>query len=252
MVGARAFPEGVVVAADVEARAPLWGSDHLLLKGAYVGLAGHAELTPSFPRGGPTLTIAPVAFWDLRLRAWGVWYWGTFSTVLSVDGPGYAATRANNRAEVDAGNRVAATGTRLDADTRLKGRVGPIVAIVELQVRRHDVASASGELAWFWEPGELLTIPAHGFTVHRDAMLLYEAVRPMEEGDPLLRAGLYGTWSTCAASEDVSARLGPAVMWRPDARPSTPTLYGGAQIWLVSRFVEAGVPYTFVAAEWSR
>ncbi|MFZ5475582.1 MAG: hypothetical protein ACOZNI_02300 [Myxococcota bacterium] len=252
LVGGRLFPEGLIYAFEAEARAPLWDSEHVLLKDAYVGLAGHAEITPAFPRGGPTLTIAPVAFWDLRLRAWGTWYFGSFTTLIAVDDPEYAATRENNRAEIDEGNRGWATATRLDADTRLKGRAGPVIAVLQLQVRKLDVAASKRDVDWYFEPSELLVVPAHGVTLHREGYLLVEAIRPAEAGDRMLRAGLYGTWSTCAATDDESVRAGPIAAWKPGERAGVPTLYAAAQAWLVSRFEDRWTPYTLLAAEWSR
>jgi hypothetical protein len=242
----------VIYAVDAEARVPLWNSDHVLLKDAYVGLGGHAEITPSFPRGGPTLTFSPLAVWDLRLRAWGTWYFGTFGTVVATDDPGFAATPGNLDDAIDAGARTWATAVRFDADTRLKGRVGPVVAIVELQLRRLEMLGSGQDVAFYFDPSELLLVPASGWTVHRDAYVLVEGIRPDAPGDRLLRAGVFGTWSTCVESADESVRLGPIAMWKPTAKPTMPTFFAGAQLWLEGRVYERFTPMTLLAAEWAR
>ena len=230
-IGAALFPEGVQVLAEGELRQPLGSSSHVLLKDSHVSLLLHAEMTPSFPRGGPVLHIEPVAFWDVTFRAFGTYYFGAFSSIIPLEDPATTKTP---------GDRQAGAGLRLDAETRLKAKVGPIIAVVEAGVRHHQVWS---ELEWFWEPSEMLTIPREGLVIRRSAILLLE---PREE--PPVRIGFLGNWDSCPATDDENVRLGPLLMWKPT--PKTPTLYAGTQAWLVSRFADPFPPYVFLAAAW--
>lgn len=251
-LGIASFPLGAQYIFEGEARVPLWGSDHPLLRDAAVSFIGHAELTPSFPRVGPVVRIAPVAFWDVTLRFWGTWYFGAFSSLLPFDDPDAAATAEVKRAVIDSGARSAGWGIRADAETRLKGKVGPVIAVLELQYRRHHVEAYTGDLEWFWEPTENLLVPADGAVVNRNAYLFVEVIRPEDDQDRKLWLGAVGFWQLAPATGDENVRLGPVAFWKPAPGPSVPMLIIGAQAWLESRFVPTFPPYSFVAASWSR
>jgi hypothetical protein len=232
LVAGRLFPEGVMVGVDAGPRWALGHGTSSLWRDAHVSLEAHAEVNPAFARGGPVLEIAPIAVWDLTLRAQGTGWFGTTGSIVPAGDPGATFERGQDAR--------AGVGTRLDVDTRLKGRAGPVIAVVEGQVRRHHARLLDGDLAWYWDPTELVTIPADGTTWQGDAVLLAEA-------GPL-RAGLMGTWTACPATDDEAVRLGPLLTWKPGEHG--PTLYAGAQAWLESRFAPTFPPYTFLALEW--
>ncbi|MFN7145464.1 MAG: hypothetical protein ACK4YP_16945 [Myxococcota bacterium] len=257
-VGVALFPEGAQYIFEAEARFPLWSSDHVLLKDANVSLIGHAEITPSFPRVGPVLRISPLAIWDVTLRAYGTWYFGAFSSLLPFDDPAFPATKANKRALIDDGVRTGGWGVRFDVETRLKGKAGPVIAMIELQYRHHEVQSYEGDLTWFWEPTEMINVSATGEVINRNAYLFYEVVKPRAatEVDPgsdaKLWLGAVGFWQTSPQSGDRNLRLGPVAFWKPAHGPSWPTIIVGAQAWIESGFAPTFPPYTFAAASWSR
>lgn len=256
-IGLATFPAGLQYFFEGEARIPLWNSDSVLLRDAHVAIIGHAEITPAFPRVGPTVRIAPVAVWDATFKAWTTWYFGAFSSILPFDDPSFRATPEAKRALVADGKRVSGWGVRFDAETRLKGRLGPVIAVLELQYRKHHVTTADGDLAWFWEPSDMLNLAADGEVINRNAYLFYEvkapraadAERPAD--DAKLWLGLVGFWQTSPQSDDRNIRLGPVAFWKPKDGPRWPTLVLGAQPWLDSNFAAVLPPYSFVAAIWN-
>ncbi len=257
-IAVAAFPAGAQYLFGVEGRVPLWGSDHVLLKDSYVSLGAQAALTPSYPRVGPVLTFAPVAFWDVTLSAYGTWYFGSFSSLVYFDDPGFSATTANKQALIDAGARTGGWALGASAETRLKAKVGPVVAVLEGQYRRHLVRAPEVEIAWFWEPTERLNVPADGDVFNGNAYVFVEirAPRPATDGAPAddrkLWVGVVGMWQLCPQSGDENVLLGPVAFWKPASAPAAPTLIMGAQAWLESGFTPVLPPYTFVAARWER
>jgi hypothetical protein len=252
------FPEGLQYVFEAEARFPLWKSDHILLRDAHVAIVGHAELTPSFPRAGAVLHIAPVAVWDVTLRAYGTWYFGAFSSLLPFEDPEFQATRANKRALIADGVRTGGWGTRVDVETRLKGKVGPVIAVIELQYRHHDVNSAGEDIQWFWEPTEMLNVAGTGEVINRYAYMFYEVREPVSAApgvpadDRKLWIGAAGAWQSSPQSGDTNVRVGPIGFWKPAHGPTAPTLMIGALVWVESNFADPFPPYTFVAANWTR
>lgn len=251
-VAIAAFPEGAQVIWEPEWRFSLSDSEGVLFKDAHIALIPHVEVTPSFPRGGPIVRFAPIAFWDAAIRLQGTWFWGAFSSLLPLESPTIAATRAEKRALIAAGERQGGWALRLDLTTRLKMKVGPLIALAEFEARRHHVETWHTEMAWFWEPTENLNLPADGWSIHRNLYVLGEAVKPADPADRKLWMGAYGTWASCAATEDRNIRLGPLVMWHPTPGYTMPTFLIGSQVWIDSRFAPTLPPYTFLAANWSR
>ena len=131
-------------------------------------------------------------------------------------------------------------------------KVGPIIAMLELEARRHHVRTWDGDLAWFWEPTEMINLPADGWSLHRNGYLLAELIAPEDPADTKLWVGLYGNWLTCAATDDRNIKVGPLVMWKPAPGYAVPALLAGSQVWIESRFTERLPPFTFLAANWSR
>jgi hypothetical protein len=257
-VGVALFPEGVQYMFEVEGRIPLWKSEHFLLADGHVALIGHAELTPSFPRVGPVLRIAPVAFWDATLKAYGTWYFGAFSSILPFDDPEFEATRLAKRALVREGERTGGWGIRFDAETRLKGKAGPVIVVLELQYRRHHVEVPDRDLAYFWEPTEMLNVAADGEVINRNGYLFFELIKPVKRtaevaaDDTKLWVGAIGMWQSSPQTGDRNIRVGPIASWKPANGLQVPTLLIGAQAWVDSNFVPVLPPYTFVAASWAR
>lgn len=251
-IGAAVFPAGVQVIVQQEARQPLWNSDHVLLRDARVGVYGFGEVTPAYPRLGAGLSFAPVAFWDVAVRGAGTWYFGTFSTLLRVDGPDFVATPDHLQALIDDGGRTGGFGLLFQADSRLKAKVGPYIAVYEATVRGQRLTAWDEPLAYTWDPAMMVIVPASGWVVHQRLLTLAEFVAPAVEHDDMLRGGLMTEWTLSPATDDRNVRIGPLVMWKPTPRLATPTLIFGSQVWVVSRFGDPMYPYMFAAANWAR
>lgn len=249
-VGIAMWPAGAQYIFEAELRWKLSRSESLLMRDSAVSLIGHAELTPAFPRGGLTLRVAPIAVWDLTLRAWGTWYFGNFSAVIPVDDPSFAATAEAKAARAD--TRVPGWGLRLDVDSRVKLKAGPFIAVLEGEVRHHDVHTPDGQPMYWWEPTEMLLIPGEGWVFNRHLYLLEEFEPRDGDDDAFFYAGVYGVWSTSLGTGDENIRMGPLVIVKPAPGPTWPSFFVGMLPWIESRFIADLPPYTFLAANWSR
>jgi hypothetical protein len=231
LVGGRLFPEGLTVSADVELPRELVPTPSPVLANRLV-LGLHVDANPAFFRAGPGLRLEPAAFAELVVRAQGTSYFGSFDTVAPCEA-GFVHGRD------EAASQGPGLGWRADGLARLKGRAGPVVAVVDGEARRHEVTGPAGEFTWFWESTELLVTPAHGWTVHANAYLLGEA-------DAGWRAGFWGTWDASPGAADENLRLGVlATVPTPG-----PEVIVGAQAWLRSRFLPMFPPYIVLAARW--
>lgn len=249
------WPTGVQVYVDPEYRLPLWAKrqDNLLFAGSALSFVTHLEATPSFPRVGLGLRFAPLALWEGMVRLDGVVYPGAFSSLFPLPSPDTAATAEWRRDAGQGGLREGGVGMRLLLNQKLKLKVGPVVAMLELEARHHDLWGFRGDLAWTWEPTDMLTVASHGWTVHRNAYLLGVLHDEGQITDPpYLWVGAYGQWISAPATGDENVRLGPVAAFRTGAKPGVPTVFVGSQAWLRSRFRDTLPPYTFVATQWSR
>lgn len=244
-------PGGIQLQYEPEWRWKLGKGTGMLFEASHLAVGIRAEATPSFPRVGPILRFEPIAFWDVTLRGQATWFLGAFSSLLPVEDPYAVADQAAKAAWIEAGLREAGWALRFDANTRLKMRVGPIIAVAELEVRRHHTRDWDGNLQYFWEPAEMVVIPADGWTFHRNGYLLAEIQKPENIEDRSLRIGLYGTWVSCLETDDVNVKAGPLLWWKPTRGLVMPVFLVGSQYWFVSRFHDALPPYTFLAAHWS-
>jgi hypothetical protein len=253
-----AFPAGLMVGHEAEMRIPLWGSVNPLLDGAHISVLGHGQLTPSFVRLGPGVRFAPLAVWDVTARWYATSWFGTFTSLLPVD-PTVDSTPAVRREMMRAGEQLGGLGMRADLETRLKGKVGPVVAVLE-GVARYNHVKAAGDtpLYYFWEPGDMLNVSATGWVFHRNAYLFVQAI---EHGKPTHRnfddrrlwIGATAFWTTAQFTEDENIRIGPTVVWKPARGPSVPQLLIASQGWVKSRSQpELLPPYTAVLASWSQ
>jgi hypothetical protein len=258
-LAAAGFPEGAQLAHEFELRWRLWESDNVLLKDAHVALLGNGQLTPSFVRVGPGVRFAPVAVWDVTARVYGAYWWGAFTSLLPLETPDYAATQAARRELAEQGLRTSGAGVRFDLETRLKGKAGPVVLVLE-GMGRYNAIDPSGDATfdWYWEPGDMVNAPTQGWVIHRNAYVFVQAIEngPLSEtntDDRRLWVGATAFWTVAPASGDDALRVGPTFVVKPGTGPKVPQLLIGAQAWLESSSQpEALPPYTFVAASWTR
>lgn len=246
------WPLGVQAFVEPEARLALSRSSNLLFEDSHVALVGHGEVTPSFPRLGAGIRFAPIAVWDATARVSAALYYGAFSSLFPLDGGTVVADPEYLAAAGHAGKREGGWALRYDLDTRLKGKVGPIVAVVELEARRHDLHSFPGDLEWTYEPTEMMVVRRDGWTIRRSALVFWEVEHAAEEQDPKLWIGVLGNWNSSPAAEDENRLLGPFAAWKPASGERVPTLFLGSQAWLENRYRPVLPPFTFFAANWAR
>jgi hypothetical protein len=247
MVAVAMWPAGVQYSFELEWREPIFENPHMLLKNSNVGLAIHTDLTPSFWRVGPVLKLEPVAFWDVSIRLYGTWFYGTFSSIIPIEDPfeteATAAWKKDHR-EL----RVGGVGLRVEGNTRFKIKAGPVVAVAELEARYMEVRPWRGEVEYFWDPTEMLDVKLHGWTFHRN--LLVAAILQEGPGDKKLWLGGILNWATCPATDDENLRAGPILWWKPNNQRAVPNILLASQGWWISSFVEPLPPYTWLALRW--
>lgn len=250
-VAACAFPEGAQVMVEPELRVPLVDSRDPLVSSSHVAVLLHGEATPAFVRGGPALRFAPIAVWDATARVQSTHFFGILTAVLPAEGPDTVADRPWRRAARLAGEAEAANDLRVDLQTRLKARAGPVAAQLEWESRLHRMRLPS-DAQWVWEPSEMLVEPVDGWVHLQNAMAFLLLVPGEGEADRRLWVGGWLHHGRVPASGDENLRVGPAGLWKPDPEPAWPTFAAGTQVWLESRMAPRLPPYTFVAATWTR
>lgn len=258
-LAAAVFPEGAQLSHEAELRWRLGDSDSVLFKDAHVALLGHGQLTPSFVRVGPGVRFAPIAVWDVTARVYGAYWWGAFTSLLPLDTPDFAATREARRALAEEGLRTSGAGLRFDLESRLKGKAGPVVLVLE-GIGRYNVVDPAGDTTfdWYWEPGDMVNAPTEGWVVLSNAYLFVQAIEhgPITDtnaDDRRLWVGATAFRTVAPSSGDEALRVGPTFVVKPGVGPKVPQLLIGAQAWLESSSQpEALPPYTFVAASWVR
>lgn len=247
MVAVALWPTGAQYSLELEWREKLFESDHLLLKNSHVGIAGHMDLTPSFWRMGPVIKLEPVAFWDMALRIYGTWFYGTFSSIIPIEDP-FETEATSEWKEEHRELRVGGAGLRVEANNRLKIKVGPLLAVAELEARYLLVHPWRGTMRYFWEPTEMLDVPMEGWTFHRN--LLLAAILQEGPGEKKLWLGGIMNWSVCPNTDDENLRAGPILWWKPADRLWVPNILLASQGWWISSFIDPLPPYSWMALRW--
>lgn len=255
-VAAAGFPEGVQAVFEPEWRYSLYkeaqgtGLAHALTADNFVSLVLHTEITPSFPRLGPVIRFSPFAVWDMSFGVYGMWYFGTFSSILPLEDGSEVATRDWKQEQMEAGEREGGIAIQIFGSTRFKAKAGPVIAIAEYTVIRNDVYTWDGTLEWYWDPTDQVNSPAHGWVIRRGGYLFLEILKPSTPTDRKFWIGPVVSWVSNGGSGDENVRLGPVLLWKPTPAKAMPTILLGSQAWVISNFHETWPPYTFLATRW--
>ena len=250
-VGLAYKPAGLQYLHETELRFKLYNSDHMLFKDSHIATGYHFSITPAFPRTGPYLHFEPIAMWDMTLRATVSGYWGAFSMLVPLDGPDATGSPAERNPRIDDGLRTPGWDLRLDARTRLKAKVGPVVTVFEAEWRKHRTRGLNQDILWHWDATDMLVIEADGVSRMLSNYTFF-VIRD-DKTDPKGRklwVGPVTFWAHAPSSGDTTVRSGPMMFWRANDNPRTPQIVAGSLFWWKARFIQTGVPYVVLAAQW--
>lgn len=256
-LGLANWPAGLQYSFEIEQRAYIApDQEGVLWRNNHAALGAHADLTPAFLRLGPVVKFEPIAVWDMQARLYGTWYFGTFTTLMPLPEADTAATAAYKRDNI--GDRTGALGLRFEANSRFKIKIGPVLAVFEIEGRDilldplsddpdSDPRSAD-PIRYVWEPTEMLNLPLHSWTLHQN-LILAGALIPEVDNRRLL-VGLYGQRQQSLATGDENLRAGPMVWIHPWSSTAIPQIVAASQVWWVSGFTPVWPPYTWLALRW--
>jgi hypothetical protein len=150
-LGGGAWPSGAQLDLRASARTPLYETESFLLADNYAGAGLRAAITPAYVTGGPRLSLAPVAFFDLDLSASVVRYFHTPFGPLPFDQIDSGKPDAARDARSD--ESFADTAFTLAAEPTLKVQVGPVVAFDAWAIEaRHTNVVDGIDAPWVYEP----------------------------------------------------------------------------------------------------
>lgn len=125
-LGGGVFPSGAQLDLRASARTPLYATESSLLADNYAGAGLRAAITPAYVTGGPRLSIAPAAFFDMDLSGSVVRYFHTPFGPLPFDQ--VTSGKPDAARDLRADESFAATAFTAAAEPTLKAQAGPIVA----------------------------------------------------------------------------------------------------------------------------
>ncbi len=150
-LGGGAFPSGAQLDARASVRTPLYETHSFLLADNYAGAGLRAAVTPAYFTGGPRLSIAPVAFFDMDLSGSVVRYFHTPFGPLPFDQLGSGKPDAARALRGD--ESFADTAFTAAAEPTLKAQVGPVVAFDAWTVEVRHTQKVDGITSpWVYEP----------------------------------------------------------------------------------------------------
>lgn len=150
-LGGGAFPSGAQLDLRASARAPLYATDSFLLADNYAGAGVRAAITPAYVTGGPRLSVAPVAFFDMDVSGSVVRYFHTPFGPLPFDQ--VASGKPDAARDTRSGESFADTAFTAAAEPTLKAQVGPVVAFDAWTVElRHTNRVEGVDTPFVYEP----------------------------------------------------------------------------------------------------
>lgn len=247
--GGGGWPSGVIGDVRMQARAPLYRSDSMLLADTYVGAGARVAVTPAFIQGGPRLSIAPAAFFDMDVDAEVHRYFPGPFGALGFDAPAH-------KLESERGDRkdetFPATAWTLSAAPTLKLQVGPVVAVDALVVEAWHVDQPADQTSpYVYEALRDLVIAWDDVVIENEPILLLTAWKG-DDHHRLLWVGATLRDRMVLVAGDRSMVVGPMALFRPGS-PSNAVPMFALQVlpYVIDADRVGGVPNIQAAAWWT-
>ncbi len=221
------------------------GTEHLLLRGAYLEAGLVTQLSPASFHPGAYVEAVPIAPLLLRLTAQRLMYFGTFGPVSTTPSPDSAWSGAVLDDFQRDGGRPG-SGTLAEAMVVVRLKVGPVVGLLENRLGYYDAAVPTG-VGWYEPVTDLLL--AEKDLLHTTKGTLGYLVHGALNGDRFLVVG--GHWERYAARESESVRhiAGAVALWRAlDCSGAPVTFAALAGVMAFDRY-RTGDPYIGLVAQ---
>lgn len=212
-VGAGGFPLGLIGDVRTQVRAPLWAaSDSFLLEDSYAGAGLRVAASPAFVTGGPRLSLAPAAFFDLDLQASAHQYFDNGLGFLPFE---ETAHKLESERDARKDESFGGTAWSASASPTLKAKVGPIVAFDSVLIEAWHVERPTGVAApYVYEPLRDLVIGWDDVVIEHQPAVLW-ALWPGDEDRRVLWIGATMRDRIALQSGDRSLTVGSMVRLRP-------------------------------------
>ncbi len=248
-LAAGGWPSGLLGDVRVQVRDPLWGSSKsFLLADSYVGAGARIAASPAFVEGGPRLSIAPAAFFDMDVQGSVHRYFDGGFGLLPFDSPDHKLESERNPR---ASEVVPDTAWTLSANPTLKAQVGPFVGFDSVIVEAWHVDKVAGATApYVYEPFRDLVIAWDDVVVEHQPAALWTPWKG-DGHQRMLWVGATLRDRYALVSRDHSLTLGPMVNFRPGSRSNAvPMLVLQVLPYLVDADRVGGVPCIQGALVW--
>lgn len=267
LTAVRINPLGLVNFARASYRFRLFESESDILKQNYVGIGVTGGISPAWGRFGLLAEVQPLTILRLYAQFEFIGNFGTFDLFASFPSASsdFSDSTIDARADQDATEAYATTGSLLTLGATLQLKVGPIAVRSLFRAARTNYTTRAGDRVYYDQIYDML-MPDDGWMVINDL----DVLAVLNPGTTQLAAGVrwsyshaYYNESHVAPGEDVDAvpnndihRIGPLLAWQirntPGARFNKPTLILLAQWHLKHRWrtgtdVSQALPYIGLA-----
>ncbi len=239
-LGAGGAPLGLLGDVRMQVRAPIWHSDSFLLQDNYVGAGLRVAASPAFVEGGPRLSIAPVAFFDLDVQGSVHRYFDDGLGFLPYDS---TSGKLESERDARAADSFGSTAWTLTATPTLKAQLGPVIVLDSVAIEAWHVEMPSGMTApYVYEPFRDLVIGWDDVVIeHQPAIIL----TPWKGDDNKRKLWIGATMRDRYAlvSHDRSMAVGGMAIFRPGSRSAAmPTLVVQVLPYVIDADRVGGVP----------
>ena len=267
LTAVRVNPLGLVNFTRVSYRFRLFESDSDILKQNYVGIGAVGAISPAWGRIGILAEVQPLTILRLYAQFEFIGNFGTFDLFASFPSANsdFSDSTIQARAEDEATEAYATTGSLLTLGATLQLKVGPVAVRSLFRAARTNYTTRAGDVVYYDQIYDML-MPDDGWMVVNDL----DVLAVLNPGTTQLAAGVRWSYSHSfyndshfAPGEDPNDvpnndvhRIGPLLAWQirnnPGARFDKPTLILLAQWHLQHRWrtgadVSQALPYVGLA-----
>ncbi|MCA9540740.1 MAG: hypothetical protein KC620_17695 [Myxococcales bacterium] len=221
---ARANPLGIGVTSELAWRVPLWHSDNVLLRGAYIEAGAIAQVSPASIHPGLFVRVSPIAPLVFRLSAQQLRYFGLFGNLSEyTDGvdADWSPDQRDRAWDEDLGRHE--TGYLATAQAILQLKFGPALAFFEATQMWVGANIADGS-AWYESSSDLLVGKTDRINLLKGtvgAVLMGEVSEP----EFVIAALHWQGWRT--ETSEVERQIGGALLlWRPGLWEASQLTFG--------------------------
>jgi hypothetical protein len=205
------------------------------------------SLSPSYLRVGPSISIAPLAIWEVEAHAVISPYFGTFSSLVGFDGPEALYSEAVLDQAAEEGRRTKGLITQFGFKNSFRMKFGPLITVAEGEWEfwwLHDNQGLTEE--YYFEPESKLLLARTDQTTCWDLAALIDT--PGLRGGRSLYLGVLTTDEWARQSGDRNLRVGPMAVLRLNEGLTEHLLL--VQAWAENRVLRSFPPYIAIRSRY--